>query len=165
MSLSTAFLDELRARTVLSAVISMRRSNERFDLIHAWGRRALIAAALGAAVPIVFSPDRFPTRRDVRLVRAILSARDLHVTAATDSIRRAFVTRGVSIDRCHLVRPGVEFGKIHRRRDPKLRDALGLNPDDYVILACGESTRQAAHKLAVWATTVLHVLDPRNRLL
>ncbi len=151
--------------TVLSAIIAQRRAGERFDLVHAWGPRALVAAALGSRSPMVYSPDTFPSRRQIRLVRAIRQARDMHIAAPTDSIRRAFVTRGVPVERCHLIRPGVEFAKINRRRDPKLRQALELSSDDYMILACGESTRQAAHQLAVWSATILHVLDRRNRLL
>ena len=55
------------------------------------------------------------------------------------------------IDRCHLIHPGVDFSRVRRRRDPALRQALGLADGDYVLLAAGESTRAAAHDQAVWA--------------
>ncbi len=153
--------------TPFSALLHLRRDRaaDAFDVVHAWGGRALAVAAVASDRPIVFSPDRFPTERTVRWMRAVMSARDVHVVAPTDTTRRAFVTRGVPIERCHLVRPGVEFGQINRRRDARLRERLGFAPDDFVMLAAGESTRAGAHGLAVWAAAILHVLDPKYRLL
>jgi glycosyltransferase involved in cell wall biosynthesis len=40
-----------------------------------------------------------------------------------------------------------------------------LKPDDRVILAAGESTRETAHHDALFAATLLNVMDRRNRLL
>jgi glycosyltransferase involved in cell wall biosynthesis len=80
-------------------------------------------------------------------------------------MRRAYVTRGIPIERCHLIRPGVDFAQVKRRRDDALRARLGFAPDDYVMLAAGESVRAGAHALSVWAASILHVLDPRYRLL
>jgi glycosyltransferase involved in cell wall biosynthesis len=94
-----------------------------------------------------------------------MAVREVHVVTPSDTMRRAFVTRGVPVQRCHLIRPGVEFSKINRRRDPAFRMKLGIGADDYVLLASGESTREANHGLAVWAASILHVLDPRYRLL
>jgi hypothetical protein len=59
----------------------------------------------------------------------------------------------------------VDFSKVNRRRDAALRSALGIGPDDFVILAPGESTVAADHRLATWTCSILHVLDPRVRLL
>jgi glycosyltransferase involved in cell wall biosynthesis len=147
------------------AILWMRRHREPIDLVHAWGERALSVAALGTASPIVYSPTRFPSRRATRWLRAVMSVRDVNVVCPTDTMRRAFVERGVPIGRCHLIRPGVDFSKIKRRRNPALRRALGFADDDYVMLAAGESTRAAAHDQAVWAGSILHVLDPHYRLL
>jgi glycosyltransferase involved in cell wall biosynthesis len=71
----------------------------------------------------------------------------------------------VALERCHLIRPGVDFGAVRRRRDPALRKRLGFAEDDHVILAAGESTRNASHGDAAWATAILHILDPKYRLL
>jgi glycosyltransferase involved in cell wall biosynthesis len=46
-----------------------------------------------------------------------------------------------------------------------LRAQLGFSPDDRVILAAGESTRAAAHDQAAWATSILHVVWPKYKLL
>jgi glycosyltransferase involved in cell wall biosynthesis len=153
--------------TAFSALLHLRldRAIDRFDVVHAWGGRALLVAALASARPIVFSPDRFPTPRTARWMRSVMAVRDLHVVAATDTARRALVTRGVPVERCHLIRPAVDFAQVKRRRDDALRARLGFARDDYVILACGESTRDSAHALAVWAASILHVLDPKYRLL
>ena len=153
--------------TVLSALLRLRRGREvdRFDVIHAFGARAMTVATVATPRPIVFSPNRFPGARDVRWLRAVAAVRDVHVVAPTEMMRRALVTRGLPFERCHLIRPGVDFAQVKRRRDEALRGALGFAPDDYVILAPGESTRAAAHSLAVWAASILHVLDPRYRLL
>lgn len=151
--------------TLLRAILSLRRESGGFDLVHAWGQRALTVAALAARTPIVYSPDPSPTRHAIRFARAVMGVRDIHIIAPTDTIRRAYVTRGVLIERCHLIRPGVEFARINRRRDPELRKALGFDPDDFVLLACGESTRESAHSLAVWAASILHLVEPHYRLL
>lgn len=150
---------------VARAILSLRRGADRFELTHAWGERALAVAAVAARTPIVYTPDRFPSPREIQFIRAVMAARELHVITPTDTMRRALVTRGGPPDRCHIIRPGVEFARINRRRDAKLRAQLGIAPDDYVLLACGESTSATAHQLAVWAASILHVLDPKHRLL
>src|SRR4051794_30946200 len=140
-------------------------ADEPHDLIHAFGAAALACAALVGG-RIVYTPARFPSRRAVGWLRAVMSHRDVHVVCPTDTMRRAMVEGGVPIDRCHLIRPGVEFAKVRRRRDDALRTSLGFGPDDCIILAAGESTRAAAHhREAAWAASILHVLSPVYKLL
>src|SRR5688500_7996657 len=43
-------------RNVAIATAKLRRGGGTFDLVHAFGGRALAAAALGMRLPIVFSP-------------------------------------------------------------------------------------------------------------
>lgn len=152
---------------ISSAIIGLRRAKVVCNVVHAWGIGALTAAALGtrAALPIIFSPTDYPRRRDVRWVLSVMGHRNVQVICPTDTIRRRFVERGVPIERCHLIRPGIAFAKIRRRRDPALREALGIGPDDRVMLAPGESTRATAHEDSLFAATVLNVMDRRNRLL
>jgi glycosyltransferase involved in cell wall biosynthesis len=151
--------------TAPRAVMWLRRQRLDAQFIHAWGERALAVAVLSCSHRIVYSPVRFPTRRAIRWLRAAMTARRIDIVCPTDTMRRAFVTRGVPIERCHLIRPGVDFSKIRRRRDPRLRRALGLADDDFVLLAPGDSTRAAGHDLSAWAAAILHVLDPKYRLL
>jgi glycosyltransferase involved in cell wall biosynthesis len=46
-----------------------------------------------------------------------------------------------------------------------MRGRLGIGDDDFVVLAAGESTQAADHELAVWAASILHVVDDRYRVL
>lgn len=150
-----------------TAALQLRRQSADPDLIHAWGIVALTVAAFGSrgSKPIVFSPTAYPRLRDVRWLRAIAGYRNVNVICPTDTMRRRFVEHGVPIERCHMIRPGVAFGKVKRRRDPELRAALGLSVNDHVILAPGESTRASGHRDAVFAATLLNVMDRSNRLL
>jgi glycosyltransferase involved in cell wall biosynthesis len=148
-----------------AAALRLRRPARDVDLCHAWGLRALAAAALAPFPRIVFSPTTFPTPRHARWLRAIIDYRDVTVACPTSTIRRALVERGVPVDRCPLVRPGVDFARVRPRRDPALRAALGFDDAHTVLLAVGESTRAADHRTAAWAGTIHNVLDQRTRML
>jgi glycosyltransferase involved in cell wall biosynthesis len=156
-------------RGILASIGRLRgeTTTDRFDLIHAWGTSALTAAAFGATggAKIVYTPPPHVKRRSLGWLRAVMGYRDVHVICPTATMRRTIVERGVPIERAHLIRPGVEFSRIKRRRDPALRAALGLKEDDFVLMSPGESTRAADHERAVWAAAILHVLDPKYKLL
>jgi glycosyltransferase involved in cell wall biosynthesis len=113
----------------------------------------------------VFTPTTFPNRRQCGWLRAIMHYRDVQVVCPTATMRRALVERGVPLERSHLIRPGVDFGRVKRRRDAQLRAALGPGEDDSVLLAVGESTRAADHRQAIWAGSILNVMDDRTRVL
>jgi glycosyltransferase involved in cell wall biosynthesis len=153
-------------RGVPGAVLGLRgRAAEGFDIVHAWDETALTVAALAGARRVVFSPGPSIGRRGIRWLRAVMNYRDVQVVSPTATQRRVCVERGIPLDRCHLIRPGVEFSRVRRRRDPALRAALGLGAEDLVLLAPGESTEAADHGLAVHAASILRVLDPAYRLL
>lgn len=150
-------------RSWLTAMRKLRRERV-FDLVHAWDGAGL-AAGVGTGMPIVFSLIEPPRRGLAGWLRAVMAYRDVQVTAATATARRVSIERGIGLERCHLIRPAVEFNRISRKQDAKLRRELGLCAEDYVLLAVGESTRQANHELAVWASGILNVLDRRYKLL
>jgi glycosyltransferase involved in cell wall biosynthesis len=152
-------------RDVATAAATIRRNGAAYDIVHAWGGCALAAATLGPQPATVFSPAVETRRRTIGWVRAVLSYRDVQVICPTATLRRRLVERGVPIERCHLIRPGVEFGRINRRKDPALRARLRLSDDDHVLLAPGETTLAANHDSSLWAATVLHVADPKYKLL
>src|SRR5205823_818613 len=108
---------------------------------------------------------RFLGRRGAGWLRAVMGYRDVQVICPTATQRRTCVERGIPLERCHLIRPGVEFARVRRRRDPALRSALGFVHEDYVLLAAGESARGAGHDRAVWAASILHVLDSHYKVL
>jgi glycosyltransferase involved in cell wall biosynthesis len=148
------------------AFAELRRTAGEFDICHAWGMRALTAAALaGGKARIVYSPTAFPTPHTLRWLRAIMTYRDVQVISPTATLRRALVERGVPLEQCHLIRPGVEFSRIRRRRNSDLRAALGFTDADRVLLLGGESTRESAQEEAVWAASILHTLDTKYKVL
>lgn len=151
--------------TPMLALLHLRRHVADVEIIHAWGRMALSIAAVGTGRKLLYSPTRFPSRQDIRWLSAILGARDVQVICPTDTMRRVLVQRGVPIERCHMIRPGVEFAKVNRRRDSALRAKLGFSDSDVVLLATGESIREANHHAAVLACGVLHAFDPKYKLL
>src|SRR5687768_6057206 len=120
---------------VPSAAIRLRGEAAGTDVVHAWGVGALAAVALAPFRHVVFTPTTFPTRRQVGWVRAVMNYRDVHLVCPTSTMRRALVERGVPLERCHLIRPGVDFGRVRRRRaGAGLRAALGFEEKDSVLL-------------------------------
>jgi glycosyltransferase involved in cell wall biosynthesis len=90
--------------------------------------------------------------------------RDIEVVSPSATLRNALLRTGIAPAKCHVIRPGVDFGRI-KRRNPQLRESLGLSTDDFVLLASGESTRGANHRLAAWAAAILGAMNPRWKLL
>ncbi len=152
-------------RNTPGAAAQIRSLHEQFDLIHAFGPSALTAAAFATSRPILFSPQAVTGPSTVRWLRAICTYRRVETVCATSTQRRILVEHGIRVANSHLIRPGVDFSRVKKRRDPELRKALGFSDDDRIVLAAGESTRPAAHVDAAWATGILHFIDPRYKLL
>jgi glycosyltransferase involved in cell wall biosynthesis len=148
-----------------AAVGSVRRERGNYDLVHAYGLRSLTAAALGASGRIIFTPDDEVRRSGLRWLRAVLHYRDVRVVFPSDTMQRWYVERGVSVARSQLIRPGVDFARINKRRDTALRQRLGFCESDRVMLLVGRSTRTSGHEAALWAAAILGVLDPKFRVL
>jgi glycosyltransferase involved in cell wall biosynthesis len=121
--------------------------------------------ALGRFERVIITPTEFPSRRQIAWLRAIMAYRNVQVICPTTTMQRTLVGRGVPLALCHLVRPGVDFARVKPRRNPELRAALGLAEGHQVLLGVSESTRDANHWQAVWASTILNVLDRNTRLL
>jgi glycosyltransferase involved in cell wall biosynthesis len=148
-----------------SAALGLRAEARRCDLVHAWGSVALAAAAFARFGRIIFTPTVFPSRRQLRWLRAVMSFRDVNVVCPSATMQRMLVERGIPSERCHLIRPGVDFSRIKAKRDPALRAALGFGEADQVLLGVGESTVGANHRQLVWTGTILNVLDRSTRVL
>jgi glycosyltransferase involved in cell wall biosynthesis len=153
--------------TPIAAIRRLRRglAEAEAEIVHAWGTAALGVAALAGVPRIVYSPAGEHVRRAIQWVRAVMAYRNVQVVCPTATLRRLHVQAGVAMERCHLIRPGVDFARVRRRRDEALRTALGFSNDDRVILAASESTAAASHEEIVWAMSILHLLDQRYRLL
>ena len=153
-------------RHAVAAAVAARRSTA--DLVVAYGLPALAAAVMaGRGRPVLFVPDCFLGPRSVRAALALVDLGDVHMACPTDAQRRLAVTRGIPADRCHVIRPGADFGRVREAAAGRvaMRRSLGFADDDVVLLAPGESTVAADHDRAVWTCGILHILDPRYKLL
>ena len=148
-----------------SAVTRLRRLGlSPADIVHTWGPHALAAAVI-LNTKRIHTPGDSPSARSLRWIRAVMAYRDLHVICPTATLHRTCTERGMEFDRCHLIRPGVDYSRIRRRRDHALRASLGFEDSDRVLLLAGESNPAAGHLPALWASAILHVLDPKYRVL
>ena len=152
-------------RDVAHGAMLLRRDVASHDLVHAYGGHALTIAAIGTQCPVVFSPAPETKLGTIRWLRVVMDYRRVEVICPTTTLRRALVQRGVPFERSHLIRPGVEFARVRRRRDDALRGTLGFGPGDCVLLAAGESTRNACHTDTAWAASILWASDPKFKLL
>ena len=151
-------------RNLARAAVSLRAGRgPAFELVHAWDLRSFVAA-LFSSLPTVFSPSEPLTSRAARWLRLAAPRHSVHLVAATAAQRQVWIRWGASPQRCHLVHPAIE-GVETVRRDTQLRERLGAGDDDYVVLAPDESSPAGEHWRAVWAVSILHVLDQRYRIL
>jgi glycosyltransferase involved in cell wall biosynthesis len=149
-------------RNAAEAAVRLRFAHS-FHVVHAWDAPALVAA-LGSGLPVVFNaPARLS--RGTWSWLATMAYRDVQVVADSTVARNRLLRAGLPAGRCRLIQPAVDLKRIRHARDEQLREELGIRTDDRVVLAPGESTGQAGHKLALHATSILHVLDTRYRLL
>ena len=153
-------------RNAAIALAALRRDAVAgIDICHAWGTRPLGVAALAGPRRIVYSPALFPTRRAIRWLRAAMNYRDIQVVCPTATLHRQMIQHGVDRQRCHLIRPGVDFARVRGRRNPELRYQLGIADADHAILLPGESSWENSHDLSAAAVSILNCLDPRFRIL
>jgi glycosyltransferase involved in cell wall biosynthesis len=97
--------------------------------------------------------------------RAAMVYRNGTAIANTAAMERRLIRQGIPASRCDIIPPAVDLELLSKPRDEQLRLRLGISSDDRIVLAPGESTRAAGHLLALHTTSILHVLDPRCRLL
>jgi hypothetical protein len=150
-------------RNVAIAAIQLRGADSQ--IVHAWGQSALTAAAFAGATRVLFSPDTSMPQTSIGWIRAVMDYRNVQMVCASSLQQRRAVERGIQISHCHLIRPAVEFSRLGAKRNDPFRESLGLTPDDFVMLAPGESVRESQHNLAVWTCGILNVLDPCFKVL
>lgn len=150
---------------VTQAIIALRSScRPHARIAHAWGPAELIAAAASGFPRIIFSPQAPVSRSWLPWINFVLRCRRVEIVCPTAVLRNVFVEHGAPANRCHVIFPGVDFDRL-RRPDARLRADLGLADSDLVLLAPGESAREAAHRQSIWSTAILNFLDARYRLL
>jgi glycosyltransferase involved in cell wall biosynthesis len=152
------------ARNAFLAGMRIRRLPPS-DLIHAWGSRALAAAVLGSGRRIIYTPDPKTEPKTNRWLRSAIRRSQLQIVCPTQFMQKQFSPLGIAPENSHVIPPTIEFDRVVASPNPSLRSELGLDKSAFVVLAPGESTRSAAHRLAVWAVSILHVMDSRFQIL
>lgn len=151
--------------TLVRGTMSLRSRLRAAPVIHAFGLPALFACVLQSNAPVVFTPIGFPTGAQIGWLRAAMMYRRIDVIASSQTMHRAMVTRGIELERCHLVRPGVRMADIPTTRDRVLRARLGFSDADTVLYAPLELTHAAGHVLGAWAVSILGVMQPQYKLI
>lgn len=151
-------------RNVAHAAMSLRFGRGiPFDVIHAFDSSSLLAAC-AAPSPLVFSAPEFPASVPGWWRRAMVYRNGTAITT-TAVHRRRLIAHGIPAPRCDVIPPPLDLQTLSVGPDPELRSSLGFSPEDRIILAPGESNRSAGHLLSLHAISILHVLDPRYRML
>jgi glycosyltransferase involved in cell wall biosynthesis len=137
------------------------------SLIHAWGIDA--AAAARAAFPdskpiavSVFDPGL--SDRDVRVLRAVGAETGFAVICAAERVQRRLVERGVPLERCATVRPGVDFAALASAAKSPIRAELGLPDNATVVVTPDPPASDGGHHAAVWSALMRWYLDPDFRI-
>lgn len=151
-------------RNILFAASALYRLSRDFDVLHAWDAQSARLSILLAGKKAIYSPSGTPTGSVFDALLRAVHSNSARVCCATASQRQIFLNKGVPQEVLTVIRPAVDR-QVNGSIDPAFRQALGLYPQDRVLLAPGESTRSAGHRYALWAASILHVLDPRYRLL
>lgn len=103
-------------------------------LVHAWGLRAAVAATAARVPHVIYTPfDPVVARRRAKVVRTLCRQANLGLACPTQIVQRRLVEGGVPVDRCVVIRPGIDFGHVNRIRRGPLRQALGLKRGEHAI--------------------------------
>ena len=147
----------LHPHYVLPTFNRLSRAGAVVPVVHAFGGRALGLAVVSAKGPVVYTPTRFPRASDVAWMRAILRYRTLRIVCQSDAEQRAWVTGGVPVDRCVLIRPGVPLAKSVDTR-ATVRARLGYRDTDRVVFTPLPAAGQGRAD-PVWTGCLLNLLD------
>jgi glycosyltransferase involved in cell wall biosynthesis len=138
-----------------------------FDVIHAWGIGAAAAARLaGGHLPLIVQlDDPALSAKDLKLLRSIGRQRGFAIACSSQIIRRRLIEGGVPADVLVVVRPGVDFAAIHRWRRGPLRRALGIRPDERIVLLTEPVTVSGGHFEAFRAASLRACLVDDHRII
>lgn len=153
----------LHPHRLFAVARSLSRDAGDGPVVHAFGGRALAVAVMSARGEIVYTPTAFPRRRDVAWLRAVLPYRPIRIVCGSDAERRAWVTSGVPIERCVLIRPGVSLATSPDAR-AAARARFGYGDADRVVFTPVPAFG-VARSDAVWTGCLLNVLRPEAKML
>ena len=137
-------------------------------VIHAWSNvayQAAEAATYGRNATVVYSLPTAPSapafrrwRRRHRRLRTIW-------TVPTQASRQRLVAAGGDAELIHVLPPSGQPIDNHAARRQQARTELGLEADDFALLAPGGMTREANHKMACWIHAIIRYVAPQVRML
>lgn len=110
-----------------------------YDLVHCWSTTpmgpAMLAMLLSPSQPRVVTAAHLPTSCEADLTRLLIGEKRSRMTilATSSTIRREFLTRGVSTDAVHVLRPGVDMGLVDHAQRDALRKAWDIPQEGKVV--------------------------------
>lgn len=138
------------------------------DVVHAWSlgsAPAAAAAARQAARPCVLSLPCAPAGEAMRSAVNFAGFDRLHLTVPTAASRTAVLRGGAFDAQVHVLAAPAAVSADPRGDRRRVRKALGLTDEHFVVVAAAEMTRAAGHKYASWAHEIVWQLHPELRLL
>jgi len=153
----------IHARSAIFAAprVRSRLAHWAADVVHAWGPRALAAAAAARAhqplVITVFDPGI--AEDTVKLIRTICDQPAVAVVCTAERVRRRLVERGVPFDNCALVRPAIDFAMIRNVNRDAIRTALGIPSESRMLVIPPPLPRRDGHCAAMWAVLMRRYLE------
>jgi len=147
------------------AAPSLRRliDAHQIDVVHAWGEsaaEAAVAARLNRCPLVVTRFDPRISDRKAKLLRTIAQGPRSAVCCSSETVQRRLVERGVPIDRCVLVRPGVDFAAINAAKNsPSIRADLGIDSDKPLLVASCPMDHSSGHEFSIWAAQLTQYID------
>jgi len=114
-----------------------RAAWQQYDLIHCWSVGALtLASLMDRNKPRIYSVTNLPDKRTVHWLR-MLSGESGSVTflATSSTIRRELLSGGVEESATHVLRPGLDMGRIAHQDRQKLRESWEVDPDKAIVIA------------------------------
>lgn len=158
--------------TGMRAVFPFRRYVRHvggFDLLHVWSPASLTTAILAMAgggpnTPVILTLMMGPTSvQESHWLSVLLHRGRAQALAISNSVKKAWVETGVPMDRIHVLRPGLDMGRIAHHRRAELRRSWGADDDRMTVIGfVGEPVERmdaarAAHLAALAGLTGVKV--------
>lgn len=136
------------------------------DVVHSWNWSGLSWALAATRCPVVHSIKAIESRGQVRALKKLTSLTSRVSFVCSTSLQKHMLQRaGIPAHRCHIIEPGVETSVVSQDHRTRIRQSLGLDNEEVIAFAPGDSTPTSRHRVSLWALSILHVYDRRYRLL
>ena len=147
--------------------MALQKMAAKASLVHAWSPFSASAAAVAAdrrKLPLLLSLRCLGETPAMRSLHKESTRDAVNVTVPTRAARRALLAAGFNASRVHVLPPAAE--PPARREDTRLRvrRAIGLADNDFVLVALGEMTRRGGHKFDAWVHALVLSLRPECKL-